>query len=111
MPAALEPTHRRECPRALTGGRVTNGPTTPAADAILHEKGVFVIPTSSATPAASPLLLQWVQNIRLLWDLETVHQHLDGDDRGVLKVARMRDEKRVHTRVAAWWRWGVWPVR
>jgi glutamate dehydrogenase (NAD(P)+) len=57
LPAALEGVFTAEnAPRIkariiLEGA---NGPTTPEADPIFRQKGIMVIPTSTATPAASP---------------------------------------------------------
>ncbi len=59
LPGALEnqinaETVGRIHPRVKVVAEGANGPTTPEADAVLKEKGVFTIPDFLCTPAGSP---------------------------------------------------------
>lgn len=56
-----------------------NGPTTPSADAILAEKGVFVIPDILANGGGVTVsYFEWVQNTqKLFWQEEDVNARLD----------------------------------
>jgi len=56
-----------------------NGPTTPEADKVLHEKGIVLVPdilANSGGVAAS--YFEWVQNLtREHWTLEEVNRKLE----------------------------------
>jgi glutamate dehydrogenase (NAD(P)+) len=56
-----------------------NGPTTPEADRILFEKGVFMLPDLLCNAGGvTASYFEWVQNITgLRWDEETVHRELE----------------------------------
>ena len=56
-----------------------NGPTSPFADEILDEKGIFVIPDLLANAGGVTVsYFEWVQNVqRLFWSEEDVNQQLD----------------------------------
>jgi len=82
IPAALENQITRS-----NAGRVkarvvlelANGPTTPEADEVLHDKGVFVVPDFLANAGGVTVsYFEWVQNLsRYYWDYEEVYRRLD----------------------------------
>ncbi len=55
-----------------------NGPTTPAADTVLRQKNIYLIPDILANAGGVVVsYFEWVQNLQeLLWSEEEIHQRL-----------------------------------
>ncbi len=82
VPAAKEDQitrHNAHQVRARVIVEGANGPTTTNADAILHEKGVLVIPDILANAGGVTVsYFEWVQDrMGYFWTLETVNERLD----------------------------------
>ena len=82
VPAALEnqiTAHNAAHVKARIVAEAANGPTTPDADAVLHQRGVFVIPDFLCNAGGVTVsYFEWVQNQRgMPWELEDVHRRLD----------------------------------
>jgi glutamate dehydrogenase (NAD(P)+) len=82
IPAALENQITAENVsrvKARIVAEAANGPTTPEADAVLRERGVFVIPDFLCNAGGVTVsYFEWVQNQRgMPWELEDVHRRLD----------------------------------
>jgi glutamate dehydrogenase (NAD(P)+) len=82
IPAALEnqiTTRNASHIKARIVAEAANGPTTPEADAILHQRKVFVIPDFLCNAGGVTVsYFEWVQNQRgMPWELEDVHRRLD----------------------------------
>src|SRR5262249_51738438 len=81
IPAALENQIRRANASAVRARLIceaANGPTTPAADRILFDRGVPVVPDILANSGGVCVsYFEWVQNIENeQWDLEEVNEKL-----------------------------------
>ena len=82
IPAALESQITAENAshiKARIVAEAANGPTTPDADTVLHDRGVFVIPDFLCNAGGVTVsYFEWVQNQRgMPWELEDVHRRLD----------------------------------
>lgn len=108
MPAALE--------RAITDANATevrakivaeaaNGPTTPEADDILYDRGIFVIPDILANAGGVTVsYFEWVQDLaRLFWKEEDVNARLrEIMSESFRDTLRISVEHKVHMRTAAY---------
>jgi glutamate dehydrogenase (NAD(P)+) len=108
IPAALEnqiTAANAEKVRARLVAEAANGPTTPAADEILHRRGIPVIPDILANGGGVTVsYYEWVQNIQdEQWDAATVEGKLKkkmvSAFHGVFDIAR---DKKVDPRTAAY---------
>ena len=82
LPAALENVITSKNAREIQAKIVcegANGPTTAAADAILEEKGIFVVPDILANAGGVTVsYFEWVQDRGgYFWDEETVNERLE----------------------------------
>jgi glutamate dehydrogenase/leucine dehydrogenase len=107
VPAALEATvHEENAGRvkARIVAEAANGPLTPAADAILEDKGVFIIPDILCNAGGVTVsYFEWVQDeSHLFWEAQDIYNRLEK----VMKTAfndvlKLRIERRVAMRTAA----------
>jgi glutamate dehydrogenase (NAD(P)+) len=90
--------------RAKLVVEAANGPTTPAADAILADRGIPVVPDILANAGGVAVsYFEWVQGLQAyFWDQDTVDHRLRRlMEDGYRKVALTADEHGVSLRLAA----------
>ena len=108
LPAALECVITAEnAPRirARIIGELANGPTTPEADRILHDKGTYVIPDFLCNAGGVTVsYFEQVQNAyNFYWPIAEVHARLDvAMTRAFHQVHEMAQSQGVHNRLAAY---------
>ena len=108
IPAAMENQITVENAHKVTAkviAEAANGPTTPSADDILFDKGIFVIPDILCNAGGVTVsYFEWVQNIQaLFWTLEEVNNQLARImRRSFWDVAAITKKEKVHMRTAAW---------
>lgn len=84
---------------------LANGPTTPKADAILYENGVYVLPDFLCNAGGVTVsYMEMVQNAyQYYWTVEMVHERLDQKmTKAYHAVHQMAEAKKVNNRVAAY---------
>lgn len=108
-PAALEGVITSQNARNIKAKIVcelANGPTTPEADKILFEKGIFVLPDFLANAGGVTVsYFEQVQNTyNYYWPLEDVHKQLDRKMTEAFNAVydMAQRHKRVHNRLAAY---------
>ena len=108
FPSALENTiteTNAEDIKAKIVAELANGPTTPNADAILHEKGVYVIPDFLCNAGGVVVsYFEMVQNAYgYYWPREMIHERLDKEMTAAFRaVHKAAQDHRVHNRMGAY---------
>jgi len=108
IPAALENVITRKNASHIKAKIIcegANGPTTAAADTVLEEKGVFVIPDILANAGGVTVsYFEWVQDRGgYFWDEETVNRRLESIMvRSFNDVAALAEKHKVNMRIAAY---------
>jgi len=107
VPAALEQqitTSNAHAIRASIIVEGANGPTTPAADDILHDKGVLIVPDVIANAGGVTVsYFEWVQDFSsFFWSEDEINQRLARIMREAFAVVwQLADERKVSLRTAA----------
>ncbi len=108
FPSALEnviTAHNAGNIKAKISAELANGPTTPEADKILYENGVYVIPDFLCNAGGVTVsYFEQVQNAYdFYWPIELVHERLDAKMTAAFHaVHNMAQENKVHPRLAAY---------
>lgn len=108
MPSALENViteANADKIRAKISVELANGPTTPEADQILHDRGVYVIPDFLCNAGGVTVsYFEMVQNAYdYYWDEALVHERLDRKMTTAFHaVHKMATDRNVHNRLAAY---------
>jgi glutamate dehydrogenase/leucine dehydrogenase len=107
IPAALENAITQENARTIRAkilAEAANGPTTPDADRILEDKGVFIIPDILCNAGGVTVsYLEWVQDEQhLFWEESDIYAKLERIMKtSFANVLNIRTNKKVHMRIAA----------